>query len=808
MSGPTWESTTDVPAATQASAPATDTPTWEGTTDPGSFGQQAKNLAENVANSATLGLSTLAETAHGPVHGHGVAMPDVGPIATPEAIQARQEENPIGTDIGQLGGGVLFGEGSGIVKGVEAAAGATTAVGKALARAAGMGLEGGAFGAGNAVTDYALGDPNLNAQKILGDVTMGAALGSGLGVLSRGVETLLPAATAKVSKALSSLGDHVSGMVEGMTGDWVQALKTGLSTAGDPEQYIRDTVSNIGDIHKVSDDAAEELYNDVLKPNLKTALVDRPLQDVQDSAWTVLKNAQDRLEHMTNNPSEYSPAQVKQFAQVVSDLTEKFDNADNSYDLHEALHDFAKDSSKGIKYDKLPPFSQQAVQSELRDINVSVRNFLKNPEVWGEFAAGHYTEVSDAYSAMKTARKNVESDLMTKEYTPTGAKKVIPSPSKISTLFNNAGDVSQDLRSAHLNAFLNSVQNMANIIKNSAGFRNAVSAITDRVNQLAKKHSELAEIAKIMNNRIGGMPGTMKELGGIGAAHMLGASNPVIASALAGLEAYKAIKNPYKLGVTLNSAFTKLKAIGNITKAVGDKTNSAIKSIFSGAGGAGITSVVTHGENYEQKVDKINNLSNDPQVLMEHLEKSTGAMYDAAPNISQGIHNTMTAAVNFLKTKIPAPGPQFPMSEEWEPSQVQKDQFLDYYTTVNDPLSTLDSIKDGTLNNRQVEALQAVYPHMLTDLRSKLTQDLHKGKDSDMSYASKIALAKFIGTPMDANMTVPSMAVNQMALQPPQPSQTPQGGAKAPKSTLGGLKELDVGQRARTQSQTLAEEES
>ena len=97
------------------------------------------------------------------------------------------------------------------------------------------GAEGALFGGGNAVSDYALGDPELNGQKVLSYVGMGAGLGAGLGALSKAVglgraltkgnveveaasdltnaaEPIIEPPTGKVPKNLQEMNDAVENL--------------------------------------------------------------------------------------------------------------------------------------------------------------------------------------------------------------------------------------------------------------------------------------------------------------------------------------------------------------------------------------------------------------------------------------------------------------------------------------------------------------------------------------------------------------------------------------------------------------------
>lgn len=131
----------------------------------GSPEQQTLAGVEGVLRGGSLGLSDLAETKILGIN--------------PEEIRARKEANPWTSGLGNVAGAAALGMGTGggslIAEGMG---------GGALAGAVGLGAEGSVFGAGNALSDYALGDPDLNAQKVMAHIGWGGVFGAGLGALA------------------------------------------------------------------------------------------------------------------------------------------------------------------------------------------------------------------------------------------------------------------------------------------------------------------------------------------------------------------------------------------------------------------------------------------------------------------------------------------------------------------------------------------------------------------------------------------------------------------------------------------------
>lgn len=181
--------------------------------------QELRTGVEGALRAGTLGLSDVVQPALG--------------IASPGELKGREETNPGSATVGEITGTVAslaipgVDEVSGpalvakIGKEAELAAGATTVAGRLSAKAAAGGLEGLLYGAGNTVSDQALGDPDLNAQKVVAHFGLGALLGSGGGLLAGGLDE----ATAPITKKLAeSLDKAPSTLREFSTNRGLKAL--------------------------------------------------------------------------------------------------------------------------------------------------------------------------------------------------------------------------------------------------------------------------------------------------------------------------------------------------------------------------------------------------------------------------------------------------------------------------------------------------------------------------------------------------------------------------------------------------------
>lgn len=164
-------------------------------------GDVAEAGASGVLRGATAGLSDVASAA--------LKRSDELPAETAARKQALagqqrlRESNPIASGLGELAGAVVSPLNK-VARAVTGALGATTALGRIGAEAVGQGAVGTLFGAGNAMSDAALGDADLTAERLAASVGLGGLLGAaggGLGAaLSEGFRAVVPKVAGAASK--------------------------------------------------------------------------------------------------------------------------------------------------------------------------------------------------------------------------------------------------------------------------------------------------------------------------------------------------------------------------------------------------------------------------------------------------------------------------------------------------------------------------------------------------------------------------------------------------------------------------------
>lgn len=163
---------------------------------------------------------------------------------------------------------------------------------------------------------------------------------------------------------------------------------------------------------------------------------------------------------------------------------------------------------------------------------------------------------------------------------------------------------------------------------------------------------------------------------------------------------------------------------------------------------------------YQDKSSQIRQLASvPPEDLAEHLGKTHQVLQNVAPNIAPHVHATAFRAINFLNGKLPGNGNELAQDPEQEPSRAQKSQWLDLHSVVNNPLSVLDHVENGTLNHHHMEALTSVYPDLHQEMVSKMAEHLGdmKMKGKELPYQRRLQVGLLMGQPLDSTMTPQSM---------------------------------------------------
>lgn len=186
---------------------------------PRTLGEKLLGSVNEATDTAQAGASGLVQGVTGGLYGAGLGgslsgsgeAPDDAALRKFEAEKLTQgrEAHPIAAGVGELAGMVLSPINK-LAAPIEGAIGATSVLGRIAAKGVSNAAVGSLFGAGNTVSDAALGDQDLTAEKLISGAGLGAVLGAGGGMLGGAVEEGAAKLLPKATKALEGAGDALS----------------------------------------------------------------------------------------------------------------------------------------------------------------------------------------------------------------------------------------------------------------------------------------------------------------------------------------------------------------------------------------------------------------------------------------------------------------------------------------------------------------------------------------------------------------------------------------------------------------------
>jgi hypothetical protein len=266
------------------------------------------------------------------------------------------------------------------------------------------------------------------------------------------------------------------------------------------------------------------------------------------------------------------------------------------------------------------------------------------------------------------------------------------------------------------------------------------------------------------------------------AAAFVAQAHPALASAM---ELYKLGRNP--LGA--------IKQLGEIERMIG-KSNESVargaKALFSSGIKLGdVSKNIVSRLSTEAQVNQNQDLQkqyaeyqSNPQKLVDQLGESTKKLYDVAPETAQSLQMSSSQAVNFLSSKIPSKPEATMFSKPYEPSLSELAKFDRYKSIVEKPTLALEQIKTGLIGPETMEALSAVYPKLLDQMRQKVMLEAAnqvKAKN-EIPYQLKQSISYFLGQPLSTSLLPQNVMNNQVVFMQAAQAQMQKDKASIPSS--------------------------
>lgn len=199
----------------------------------------------------------------------------------------------------------------------------------------------------------------------------------------------------------------------------------------------------------------------------------------------------------------------------------------------------------------------------------------------------------------------------------------------------------------------------------------------------------------------------------------------------------------------------------------------------------------------------------DPDLMTTKLAKNIGPLMKIAPTMGFEAQQQLARAVTFLNAKLPkhmgSGSAQLLFPKEYEPTTMEQAKFERYLQAVEQPLTVMAELEQGTITREHVEALKFVYPEIYGAVQQEVMKQI--ADNPEIPYQKRLQLGILLDIPADESLTGEAIMGLQntfQAQQSPGPSQSQPVNGNVQAVQEGNLDEINVGSRVGTNVEDLA----
>jgi hypothetical protein len=182
-------------------------------------------------------------------------------------------------------------------------------------------------------------------------------------------------------------------------------------------------------------------------------------------------------------------------------------------------------------------------------------------------------------------------------------------------------------------------------------------------------------------------------------------------------------------------------------------------------------------EAFKNVSNNINELISNPEKLQETVARRTIHLNNVAPETTNAAVVTAVKGLQFLNSKMPKPTTDVSSSNlftkrEFEPSELQLSKFERYVQAVENPMSAVEDLKDGTLTREASEAIQVVYPNLFAKMQEQVIE-MVQDPNVKVDYNKRLQLGILMDIPTDSSLmpaNIANLQNNIMFQEAEQPS--------------------------------------
>lgn len=167
----------------------------------------------------------------------------------------------------------------------------------------------------------------------------------------------------------------------------------------------------------------------------------------------------------------------------------------------------------------------------------------------------------------------------------------------------------------------------------------------------------------------------------------------------------------------------------------------------------------------------------DPDKALDFLRN--GNIEDAAPQTHLASQAVLSSAISFLQQKLPVSySTKGALSEllkkSYTPSTLEMSKFERYLEAIENPLSVIDDLENGKVSRESIEAIKAVYPRLYEKIQIETMEKIQDSPD-EIDYKKRLQLGVLLAIPTDAALMPANIAALQSHYKETEQSQA--GGA-------------------------------
>jgi hypothetical protein len=749
--------------------------------------------AAAVARGASFGLSDVALTQSG--------------LVRPETLKSLEDAYPTTSLVGELapiaasliptGGASLL---AGGVKGVSAVgrkvaeatakklvqegtkSTAKNVLGRATAAGLGAAVEGGFYGAGQFISDAALGDPNANAEKFFSQVGLSSLIGGGFGATFNIAGQGLKAAANNYKSVAKSAFSKINQLDDEVI-DYVvknnDKLDEIFAAPGSKEEKIRQSVVTSLDDYfskykQFSDDFGTNFRDTITK--LDTSNRSIPLKNV-------IEVLDEQITSLTGASGLGAPSAKKAAASLgkykddlILAATQNSSNANLADDLLQQFKNF-KGSKKEYKQliSKIASDPKQAGKLFLKPSDLVAISRSANEEAanlglyswridtkpgafqWsqiGQKARSLLGDIDESsvikewnkrYSNLATARSEL------KKFGFKGDLESLPKfEDKMVSLFSRGSKQAKDAK-----RWLKVIdEDLGTNLVDSQDLLTAYDKLTSgKFAAIATGYSTLLPALSAVTGLSLGLPAPVIGAATLGAAALQAPilRRPIIKGATAAAPIIdKGIALTTKAGQSVPQAlvpFIAAKSAGlafvdGKVKKTNEETSGALKNYLNNPSQFKIeTRAPKTKETYLKTLEDYIELISDDVKFNEYMDEQFEDLGLVYPSIIEPLKGKTKQSLSYLVDGAPKPVESASIFDDpQEPSDQQIGEFKQRLEVVEDPRVVLKSLKNGTLSQNQVETLKEIYPVIYEGMRTAFIEDVSKVK-SNLSYNEKLQMS-------------------------------------------------------------------